>query len=80
MILDLMMPGGDGFDTAAQLIAQPSSQRAVCVAHTGASTPDVVQRCKEAGFSYFLRKPAPMEEIENLLHTIAAERVQRRVD
>ena len=76
VILDLMMPGTDGFKTAAQLIAEPSTQNATYVAHTGVSTPDIGLRCKRSGFRYMLRKPARLEEIEILLRTIAVERRQ----
>ena len=74
VFLDLMMPNTDGFETAKELQRQPSSQRAVYVAYTGVSTPDVMARCKAAGFDHFLRKPTKLEEIETILRAVAANR------
>ena len=74
VFLDLMMPNTDGFETAKELQRQPSSQRAVYVAYTGVSTPDVMARCKAAGFDHFLRKPTRLEEIENVLRAVASSR------
>ena len=74
VFLDLMMPNTDGFKTAKELQRQPAAQRAVYVAYTGVSTPDVMARCKAAGFDHFLRKPTRLEEIENVLRAVASSR------
>jgi len=74
VFLDLMMPNTDGFQTAKELQRQPASRRAVYIAYTGVSTPDVMARCKAAGFDHFLRKPTRLEEIENVLRAVASSR------
>src|SRR3982751_4139969 len=76
VILDLMMPGKDGFETVAELKQRASSVTRTYVAYTGVSTPDVVKKCTAAGFRYFLRKPATVQEIEDVLRAIASTRDQ----
>ena len=74
VFLDLMMPNTDGFKTAKQLQRQSAAQRPVYVAYTGVSTPDVMARCKAAGFDHYLRKPTRLEEIKTILRAVAANR------
>jgi len=70
VILDLLIPDLNGLEIAAALKQQPWADRAVFVAHTGVSTKDVVERVKEAGFQYFLRKPSPFLQFETILSSL----------
>ena len=74
VMLDLMMPGTDGFMTARRLQQQPSSQRVAYVAYSGLHTPQVLAKCKELGIEHFILKPATIERIEDVLRTIVAQR------
>jgi len=76
VILDLMMPRKDGFETVAELKQRASSVSRTYVAYTGVSSPDVIDKCTAAGFRYFLRKPASVQEIEDVLGAIASARDQ----
>ena len=59
VILDLNMPPGmDGYQTAAELRKQIWSGRATFVAHTASSDPKVSEKVKNAGFGFFIAKPA----------------------
>ena len=74
VILDLRMPGVDGFTAAQELLRQPSSKDATFIAYTGLTSAEVMQRCKNVGFHHFVRKPADVDEFERLLADIAAQR------
>ncbi|HXK24369.1 MAG TPA: PAS domain S-box protein [Myxococcota bacterium] len=67
VLLDLGMPGMDGYEVARQLRAQPSAQEALLVALTGWGQPDVQSRCEAAGFDHHLVKPVRIETLEALL-------------
>jgi CheY-like chemotaxis protein len=68
VFLDLAMPKSDGFATVAQLRHQSCS--ATLVAYSGLIEPDIAQRCMGAGFHYFLRKPASVDDFQVILRTV----------
>jgi CheY-like chemotaxis protein len=67
VLLDLGMPGMDGYEVARLLRAEPSAQEALLVALTGWGQPDVQSRCEAAGFDHHLVKPVRIETLEALL-------------
>ena len=69
ILLDLGMPGMDGFQVAAALRARPALHDVAIVAFSAWGDPATRQRTRAAGFDQHLTKPASMEEI---LGTIAA--------
>lgn len=69
VFLDLAMPQVDGFTAASRLRRQSCS--VTLVAYSGLIEPDTGQRCMEAGFQYFLRKPATVEQFEDILRKVA---------
>jgi signal transduction histidine kinase len=66
-LLDLGLPGMDGYEVARRLRALPETGRALLVAMTGWDQEEDRHRSWEAGFDYHLTKPAPPEEIQRLL-------------
>ena len=74
VMLDLVMPGTDGFTTARQLQRQPSSRAASYVVYSGLRTPQVLARCEKLGIQHFILKPATIERIENVLRKIVTQR------
>jgi signal transduction histidine kinase/ActR/RegA family two-component response regulator len=67
VLLDLGMPGMDGYEVARKLRAEPGAQQALLVALTGWGQPDVQTRCQEAGFDHHLVKPADLDALEAIL-------------
>jgi CheY-like chemotaxis protein len=75
-LLDLGLPGMDGFEVARRLRALPQTGRALLVAMTGWGQEEDRRRSREAGFDHHLTKPAPPEEIQQLLRRPAASEGQ----
>ena len=71
VMLDLGMPGMDGFDTARRIRSEPWGQDATLVAVTGWGRAEDRERSSEAGFDYHLPKPVAAE---TLLRVIAEGR------
>ncbi|MET0319661.1 MAG: response regulator [Duganella sp.] len=69
ILLDLGMPGMDGFQVAAELRARPGLRDVALVAFSAWGDAGTRQRTRAAGFDLHLTKPATLEEI---LGTIAA--------
>jgi CheY-like chemotaxis protein len=75
VLADLEMPGLDGVRLAERLRQRPRPRPAL-VAVTGHASPDYQQRCRRAGFHYFLVKPVRPTYLGELLADVAAARVQ----
>jgi CheY-like chemotaxis protein len=67
VLLDLRMPGMDGFEVARQLRALPDMEKALLVAVTGSFDDDDLARGQAAGFNTFLAKPVDMDLLEEML-------------
>lgn len=57
LLLDLDLPGIDGFTLLGLLRARAGSAPCFAVAVTARSESDIEQQCRQAGFDRFLRKP-----------------------
>lgn len=66
-LLDLGLPGVDGFELARQLRARPESARALFVALTGWGQDADRDRSREAGFDVHLTKPVDPDALLALL-------------
>ena len=69
ILLDLGMPGMDGFQVATALRAMPEFGNLALVAFTAWGDKGTRRRTHDAGFDQHLTKPAGMEDI---LHAIAS--------
>jgi CheY-like chemotaxis protein/two-component sensor histidine kinase len=67
VVLDLGLPGMDGFEVARRLRADPQFQRLRIVALTGWGQEDDRQKSQEAGFDAHLVKPLDPNLLESLL-------------
>src|SRR5262245_19588493 len=67
VLLDVGMPGLNGFDTCEQIRAQPSGKDIALIAVTGWAQHEVQERAKQAGFDAILVKPAGAQEILELV-------------
>jgi CheY-like chemotaxis protein len=67
VVLDLSLPGIDGYSLAAALRAHPLTRHIPIVVLSAHAYPEDEQRARDAGASAFLRKPClPMELAETL--------------
>jgi two-component system CheB/CheR fusion protein len=66
-LLDLGMPGMDGYELARRLRAQSGPNGTVLVALTGYSMEEDRRRAREVGFDHFFVKPVAPEDLRHLL-------------
>jgi CheY-like chemotaxis protein len=67
VLLDIGMPGMDGYEVARRLRCQPESRDVVLVAVTGYGEEEDRQRAREAGFNYHMTKPVDPGDLRGLL-------------
>jgi len=69
VLLDIGMPGMDGYECAREIRGQAWSAGAVLVALTGWGQEDDKRRSQEAGFDLHLTKPVDPDALEKALQT-----------
>jgi signal transduction histidine kinase/ActR/RegA family two-component response regulator len=69
VLLDIGMPGMDGYEVARRLRAVPHHRDTVLIALTGWSQPQDRQRSREAGFDHHLSKPVDIGALQGLLES-----------
>ena len=67
IVLDIGLPGADGYELARMLKAHPQLKHIRLVAHTGYGSPEDRRKAQEAGFDAHLVKPAELEDLEKAL-------------
>ncbi len=67
LLLDLMMPGLDGFDTLRQIRELPGGDQIPAVAVSASAFPDTRKEANDAGFDGFIPKPVRLDELLELL-------------
>jgi two-component system chemotaxis response regulator CheY len=67
IIADIQLGDEDGLTLCAQIKAQPSMAEVPIVILSGADIPNVIHRVREAGASYYLRKPFDPEVLLELI-------------
>jgi CheY-like chemotaxis protein len=67
VLLDIGLPGMDGWDLAARLRELPGMGEALLVTLTGSGREEDVRRCHEAGIDLHLLKPCDPEELRRVL-------------
>ena len=73
ILLDIGLPGMDGYEVAARLRARPDMQRTVLIAVTGYGQEEDRDRSQQAGFHRHLVKPVDPPILEELLAQPCAE-------
>jgi CheY-like chemotaxis protein len=66
-IVDVGLPGLDGFELARRLRADPRGRATTLIALTGYGQSETRARALEAGFDAFLVKPLAAEALERIL-------------
>ena len=67
VLLDIQMPGMDGFEVLAHLRADPLTRHVPVIAVSANARPDDLERARAAGFDAYLTKPV---DLEVLLRTV----------
>lgn len=76
VVLDIGLPGLNGFDVARRLRQQPALQNTVLVALTGYGQERDRQRSQEAGFNHHLVKPGDFGKVLEILAAVAESSVR----
>ncbi len=63
IILDLNLPGMNGFDALHHLRSLPKMRKTPVIALTASAMPAVMEQCREAGFHDFLVKPVDILQL-----------------
>ena len=64
IVLDIGLPGVDGYQVARRIKSNPQLAHIRLVAHTGYGSPEDRRRALEAGFDAHLVKPAELADLE----------------
>lgn len=67
VILDIGLPGMDGFQIAREMRTRPSTKTALMIALTGYGGESDRQRSRDAGFDFHLVKPVSFTAIEDVI-------------
>jgi CheY-like chemotaxis protein len=67
ILLDIGLPGMDGYEVARELRRRPRLGKSVLVALTGYGQEEDRQRSREAGFDEHLVKPASVDDLQRVL-------------
>ena len=68
-IIDIGLPGMDGYELARELRALPPMKDALLIALTGYGTPEDKSKAQSAGFDYHFTKPADIDKLQDILVT-----------
>jgi PAS domain S-box-containing protein len=72
VLLDIGLPGMNGYEVARKIRALPALQNVVLVAQTGWGQQEDRRRSEAAGFQYHLVKPLDPDALQDLLTALAA--------
>ena len=73
MVLDIGMPGFNGYDVARSIRNGPHGDRVLLVAHTGWGQAEDRKRARDAGFDRHLIKPASIDMLHSLFASLPAD-------
>lgn len=70
VILDIEMPGMDGYETARRLRSQEWSRKSVFASHSGRADPAIANLSKDAGRDHHIAKPGTAEAFEKMIQLV----------
>ena len=73
VLMDLAMPGMNGFETLRQMRSQPGTEHVFAIAMTGFGSGEDQRRTEAAGFDAHLTKPADLSALVALLDRATAQ-------
>ena len=71
ILLDIGLPGLDGYQVAQRLREQSETKDVVLVAVTGYGQPEDKVKSRDAGFDYHLVKPIGIDDIRRIIESIS---------
>ncbi|AXF05742.1 chemotaxis protein CheB [Paraburkholderia hospita] len=74
VLLDIGLPGMDGYEVAERLRTMPTLADAVLIALSGYGGEQHAERCQQAGFDCHLVKPANLEQLDALIESSRSRR------
>lgn len=77
IILDINLPGVDGYKLTRQIKADENLSRPIVIAITGMDDPEVEARARDAGVDGFIKKPIDLETLPTLIEELAENRSVR---
>ena len=80
VLLDIGLPGMDGYEVAARIRGSHEGERIVVVALTGYGTKADILRSEHAGLDYHLVKPVDPDLLESLLAEWSFRTSSRQLD
>ena len=75
ILLDLMMPGLDGFQVTRQLKGDPATAGIPIVAVSAMARPDDREAALAAGCNDFIRKPFELDDLEAVIRTYVSDEI-----
>ena len=72
VLLDIGLPGMDGYEVAGQIRNQANAPGLVLVALTGYGQQQDLRRSEDAGFDRHLVKPVSLDTLRDLLNTLGS--------
>ena len=76
VLLDIGLPGMNGFEVARALRATPETRECTLVAVSGYGQPDDQKKSQEAGFDHHLVKPVDLQLLQEIFGAQPVERTQ----
>jgi two-component system cell cycle response regulator len=70
ILLDLMMPGMDGYETLRRVRTSPAGHDIPVVIVTASPDPDLEQRVSASGGNGFLRKPVDLDALSRTVEAL----------
>jgi CheY-like chemotaxis protein len=77
-IIDIGLPGRDGYEVASALRQTPERQQMVLIAVTGYEQPDSWRRARDAGFDEYVTKPIAPDRLVRLIDAAFAAKARRQ--
>ena len=68
IVLDVLMPGQDGWETCQQLKRSAATAHIPVILLTGAEEPDLTQHARRVGAAALLTKPCPADRLSATIH------------
>jgi CheY-like chemotaxis protein len=76
VLLDIGLPGMNGYDVAKRIRQEPDLQDIVLIAVTGYGQASDRQHSQAAGFDHHLVKPADITQVEQILATVSEDKTR----
>jgi CheY-like chemotaxis protein len=68
MILDIGLPGMDGYAVCEHVRQMPEQDETIMIALSGYGQSENIQHSSEVGFDHHLIKPATLDQINRCMH------------